>query len=104
MGINLEKMKATRDALENRGGQSAFWRPEDGDNNIRIVPTADGDPFKEYWFHYNLGKNPGFLCPKKNYNKAIEQFSEALKKYKRAKISEHAYNYIYIIIIITNYP
>lgn len=33
---------------------------------------------------------------KKNYAKAIEVFSEALKKYKRAKISEHAYNYIYI--------
>jgi hypothetical protein len=23
--------------------------------------------FKEYWFHYNLGKNPGFLSPKKNF-------------------------------------
>ena len=32
----------------------------------------------------------------KNYAKAIELFSEALKKYKRSKISEHAYNYIYI--------
>jgi hypothetical protein len=31
------------------------------------VPTADGDPFKEYWFHYNLGDNNGFLSPKKNF-------------------------------------
>ena len=61
MGIDLEKMKAKRDALENRGGQSVFWRPEDGEQTIRIVPTPDGDPFKEYWFHYNLGKNSGFL-------------------------------------------
>jgi len=67
MGINLEKMKAKRDALENRGGQSVFWRPEDGETTIRIVPTPDGDPFKEYWFHYNLGRNPGFLSPKKNF-------------------------------------
>ncbi len=22
---------------------------------------------KDYWFHYNLGKNPGFLSPKKNF-------------------------------------
>ena len=68
MGIDLEKMKAKRDALENRGdGKSAFWRPEDGEQTIRILPPSDGDPFKEYWFHYNLGKNPGFLSPKKNF-------------------------------------
>ena len=32
----------------------------------------------------------------KRYKKAIENFSEALKNYKRARISSHAYNYIYI--------
>ena len=67
MGIDLAKMKAKRDALENRGGKSAFWRPDDGETVIRILPTSDGDPFKEFWFHYNLGKNPGFLSPKRNY-------------------------------------
>ena len=68
MGIDLAKMKAKRDALENRGNaKSAFWRPEDGEQTIRLLPTADGDPFKEFWFHYNLGKNPGFLSPKKNF-------------------------------------
>jgi len=67
MGINLEKMREKRDALENRGGSNVFWRPDDGETTIRIVPTADGDPFREYWFHYNLGKNPGFLSPKKNF-------------------------------------
>ena len=68
MGIDLAKMKAKREALENRGnGKSVFWRPEDGEQTIRILPTPDGDPFKQYWFHYNLGKNPGFLSPKKNF-------------------------------------
>jgi hypothetical protein len=67
MGIDLAKMKAKRDALDSRGGKSAFWRPEDGEQTIRIVPTSDGDPFKEYWFHYNLGKNPSFLSPKRNF-------------------------------------
>ena len=71
MGIDLAKMKAKRDALENRGaGNNVFWRPEDGEQTIRIVPTADGDPFKEYWFHYNLGKNPSFLSPKKNFGES----------------------------------
>jgi len=72
MGIDISKMKARKDALENRGGKSsAFWRPEDGEQAIRIVPTADGDPFKDYWFHYNVGNNPGFLSPKKNFGEKI---------------------------------
>ena len=68
MGINLDKMRAKLAALrgEGKGGDSVFWRPEDGDQDIRIVPTADGDPFKEMWFHYNVEKG-GFLCPKRNF-------------------------------------
>lgn len=70
MGIDLSKMRAKLSAVNNRGGgskKSQFWRPEDGEQTIRIVPTADGDPFKEFYFHYNLGKNAGFLSPKKNF-------------------------------------
>ena len=69
MGIDMKKMREKYAALKNRGegGRSAFWRPQDGDQTIRIVPTADGDPFKEYWFHYNLGKHSGFLSPKRNF-------------------------------------
>jgi len=69
MGIDLSKMREKLSSLNNKGGngKSAFWRPQDGEQSIRIVPTPDGDPFKEYFFHYNLGKNPGFLCPKRNF-------------------------------------
>ena len=69
MGINLQKMKEKLAALNSKGDskKSAFWRPQDGEQTIRIVPTADGDPFKEFFFHYNLGNNPGFLCPKRNF-------------------------------------
>lgn len=83
MGIDFEKMKAKRDALENRGNnKSAFWKPEDGEQTIRLLPTADGDPFKQYWFHYNLGKNPGFLSPKKNFgeNDPLDDFIRQLYK------------------------
>ena len=69
MGIDMSKMKAKLASLNNRGGDNKnnFWRPQDGDTTIRIVPTEDGDPFKEYWFHYNVGNHGGFLCSKKNF-------------------------------------
>ena len=68
MAIDMSKMRARKTALENRGnGGSQFWRPQDGEQTIRIVPTADGDPFKDFWFHYNVGNNSGFLSPKKNF-------------------------------------
>ena len=69
MGINLDKMREKLSSLRGDGNSSndTFWRPEDGDQTIRIVPTADGDPFKEMWFHYNVEKG-GFLCPKRNYS------------------------------------
>ena len=70
MAINLEAMKAKLEASRN-GGQkkenSTKWRPQEGDQTIRILPTEDGDPFKEFHFHYNVGKNPGILCPKRNH-------------------------------------
>ena len=69
MGINLDKMREKLSSLRGDGNSSndTFWRPEDGDQTIRIVPTADGDPFKEMWFPYNVEKG-GFLCPKRNYS------------------------------------
>ena len=69
MAIDMNKMRAKLENLQSNGGKgkSAFWRPQDGEQVIRIVPSDDGDPFKEYWFHYNLGDNPGFLSPKKNF-------------------------------------
>ena len=65
----MKKMKEKLNALQNRGqgSKNNFWRPQDGETTIRIVPTEDGDPFKEFWFHYNLGNNPGFLSPKRNF-------------------------------------
>ena len=68
MAIDLDKMKAKLNKLQNKGSQdSVFWRPEEGEQTIRIVTTSDVDPFKDFWFNYNVGKNPGFLSPKKNF-------------------------------------
>jgi len=68
MSINFDKMKEKLAKVQGRdGSKSVFWRPQDGESVIRIVPTPDGDPFKDFWFHYNVGKNPGFLSPKRNF-------------------------------------
>jgi hypothetical protein len=68
--LDMSKMKAKLDALENQGGGSQndqFLKLEEGDTNIRIVPVEDGDPFKEKFFHYGLGRS--ILCPQRNFGK-----------------------------------
>ena len=68
MALDLEKMKARLNNLQNKGGRSSlFWRPDDGEQTVRIVPTGDGDPFKDYFFHYNVGSAASFICPKRNF-------------------------------------
>ena len=52
----------------NGNGNSVLFRPDDGDTDIRIIPTPDGDPLKEMFFHYNVGEHRGgILCPKRNF-------------------------------------
>ncbi len=70
MAIDLSKMQQKMNRLEGKRQESIFWRPQDGEQTIRILPVADGDPFKEFWFHYNLGNNRGFLSPKRNFGEA----------------------------------
>jgi len=68
--LNLEAMRAKLNASKNggksTGKNSTMWKPKAGEQNIRILPTADGDPFREFHFHYNVGKNPGIYCNKRN--------------------------------------
>ena len=82
MAIDIKKMKAKLAALSNKGDKNNFWRPEEGKKAaVRIVGTADGDPFKEYWFHYEIGKN-SILCPKKNFQEECAICNFASKLYK----------------------
>ena len=71
MGINMELMRRKLATLrgENKGnGNSVFFRPDDGDTDIRIVPAPNGDPLKEMFFHYNVGNHQGgIMCPKRNF-------------------------------------
>ena len=71
MAINLAAMRAKLDASKNGGNKkqdNTKWRPSEGDQTIRIIPTEDGDPFKELHFHYNVGNRGGLLCTKRNHN------------------------------------
>jgi len=69
MAIDMKKMREKYSTLKNRGqgGGSQFWKPSEGTQTVRIVPTEDGDPFKSFSFHYGVGKEGGFLCPKNNF-------------------------------------
>lgn len=61
-------MKEKLDNLDNKkkGGDNRFFRPELGVQEIRFLPSEDKDPFKEFWFHYNLKTT--VMCPKRNFN------------------------------------
>ena len=51
MGINLDKMKQKLSAAQNKGGKkSDFWRPQDGENVIRILPSPDEVPSRSITF------------------------------------------------------
>lgn len=95
MGIDLDKMRSKLNEVKGKGGRnSSFWRPQDGDQTIRIVPSADGDPFKEFWFHYNLGKNAGFLSPYRNFGEAdpLNDFVRSLFNEKTEESTKMAKN------------
>jgi hypothetical protein len=52
-----------------------------GTRIIRIIPTNDGDPLKEMFFHYNVGDHRGgIMCPKRNFGEhcPICEFASSL--------------------------
>ena len=66
MAIDLNKMRSKLEALKsrgNRGEDGPMWKPKEGEQAIRIVPTSDGDPFKEFWLTITLVRTVAFLVP-----------------------------------------
>jgi len=75
MSINMELMKKKLATLRGDGDteNSVWFKPQEGETVIRIVPSADGDPLKEMHFHYNVGEHRGgVLCPKRNLVSAAQ--------------------------------
>ncbi len=87
MSINMDLMRKKLATLRGEGSKnnadSVFFKPDEGDQDIRIVPTSDGDPLKEMYFHYNVGQHKGgIVCPKRNFGERcpICEFASAVWK------------------------
>ena len=67
MAIDLEAIRRKLNQLSgNNSRRNTMWRPQEGEEaTVRILafPDNDGQPFKERWFYYNIGNNPGLLTP-----------------------------------------
>jgi len=67
MTINFDALKKKLDNLSGNNKKSnASWKPKEGEEyTVRLLsfPNNDGQPFKELWFYYNIGSNPGLLAP-----------------------------------------
>lgn len=97
MSVDLDKMKEKLDRVQNGGSSSSnniFWKPEkNATQTIRLLLPEDGtgDPFKEYWLHYNLD-GPNFLCPDKTYGEDCPVCDFGWDMYEKGKemdSSEH---------------
>ena len=67
MAIDLDAIRNKLNQLSgNTSKRNVMWRPQEGeDTTVRLLsfPENDGQPFKERWFYYNIGNNPGLLAP-----------------------------------------
>lgn len=72
MAINFDALRKRLDHLSgNNKKNGSTWKPKEGEEyTVRLIsfPNNEGQPFKELWFYYNIGNNPGILSPYQ-YNK-----------------------------------
>ena len=67
MAIDFDAIRKKLNQLSgNNSRRDTMWRPQEGEEHtVRILSFSDNDgqPFKERWFYYNIGNNPGLLAP-----------------------------------------
>ena len=67
MAIDLAAIRKKLNQLSGQNNKrNVMWRPEEGEETtIRLMsfPDNEGQPFKELYFYYNIGNNPGLLAP-----------------------------------------
>jgi len=67
MAIDFDAIRKKLDRLSgNSKNRSLTWRPTEGEEHtVRLLsfPDNDGQPFRELWFYYNIGKERGLLSP-----------------------------------------
>jgi hypothetical protein len=80
--MNLDQIREKLEKLQNRGKtNNGFWKVPLGESIIRICPNPKGgDSFLDFHMHYGVGKNSGFLCPKRNFQEqcAVCSFASQL--------------------------
>lgn len=82
MAVNLDALQKKLNQLSGvNSRKNVMWRPPEGEETtVRIIafPNNDGQPFKERYFYYNIGNNPGLLAPYQ-FNKP-DPFQELITK------------------------
>jgi len=67
MAVDFDAIRKKLDRLSgNTKNRSVTWRPTEGEEHtVRLLsfPDNDGQPFRELWFYYNIGKERGLLAP-----------------------------------------
>ena len=67
MGIDFDAIRKKLNQISGQNSRrNSMWRPQEGEEStVRLLAFADNDgqPFKERWFYYNIGNNPGLLAP-----------------------------------------
>jgi len=82
MALDLDAIRRKLNNLQSQTGkQNNLWKPEPGNNVVRIVPYQFNkeNPFLEMYFHYDLGKK-NFLSPV-TYGEAdpVDEFAQQLR-------------------------
>jgi len=81
-----EKLAKLNDRTGGKGKTVTYWKPlENVDTTIRIVPTEDGDPLKEFYFHYlreDAKKVTSIFCLKRNLSESCPICDLVSKLYK----------------------
>ena len=79
--MDLDAIKSRLNQLQNTQ-TNAFWKPQPGKSQIRIVPYLHdkANPFSELFFHYSLVPNKTVLSPL-SYGRPdpVQQFADKLK-------------------------
>ena len=67
MAIDLDAIRNKLNQISGTNSRrNVMWRPQEGEEaTVRLFsfPDNEGQPFKERWFYYNIGNNPGLLAP-----------------------------------------
>ena len=67
MAIDFDALRKKLNQISGTSSRKdSMWRPQEGEEHtVRVLSFAnnDGQPFKERWFYYNIGNNPGLLAP-----------------------------------------